>query len=79
MARPTKTDTQIRTALETVILELAIVKKRVPVTRLRVSQAQVRTGLTGLLSPALDELDDVARCVSTIDGQIAEALSLLRE
>lgn len=79
MARPSKTDSQIRTHLETIILELATVKMQVPVTRLRVSQAQDRTGLTGLLSPALTDLDDVTKSMSVIGEQATAALTLLKE
>jgi len=79
MARPTRTDSQIRTHLETIILELVTINQRMPVIGLRVSQARERTGLTGLLSPALEELDDVDGCVSTIKAQVTAALGLLKE
>lgn len=79
MARPSKTDTQIRTHLETIMLEVVKINLNVPVVALRVSQAKERTGLTGLLSPALDDLDGVADAMSMIGEQVAAALSLLRE
>lgn len=79
MARPTKTDTQIRTALETIILELVLIRRRVPVIGLRVSQAKERTGLAGLLSPALDDLDGVTESVAEIGKQVSAALELLKE
>lgn len=79
MARPTKTDGLIRAALETIILELVTINQRMPVIGLRVNQARERTGLAGLLSPALDEIDDVDKCVSMIGEQARSALALLKE
>jgi hypothetical protein len=79
MTRRDLRDTEIRAALETICTELAVIRKAVPVTRLRVIQAQERTGLTGLLSPALAELDDVSDCVSTIGEQVTAALAKLLE
>jgi len=69
----------IRATLETIILELVTINQRMPVIGLRVSQARERTGLAGLLSPALEEIDDVDECVSTISEQVTAALALLKE
>lgn len=77
--RPSSRDSRIRTALETIIVELVTINERMPVIGLRVSQARERTGLTGLLSPALDEIGDVDECVSTIGEQVTAALALLKE
>ncbi|RJP53335.1 MAG: hypothetical protein C4583_04985 [Anaerolineaceae bacterium] len=79
MARPSSRDSLIRATLETIILELVTINQRMPVIGLRVSQARERTGLAGLLSPALEEIDDVDECVSTISEQVTAALALLKE
>ncbi len=79
MARADLRDTAIRAALETISAELAVVRRTMSITRLRVQQAQDRTGLAGLLSPALDELDDVDQSMSTIGQQVSAALARLTE
>jgi len=42
-----------------------------PVVRLRVAQALERTGLVGLLAPALEELDEVTRALSAAKQAVA--------
>ena len=79
MARANKRDTEIRAALETICTELAVIRRWMPVTRLRVVQAQQRSGLVGLLDPALDEMDDVNRSITVIRNQVDAALANLKE
>jgi hypothetical protein len=66
MARLNKDATEIRTALETIRTELAVIRTALPMTSLRITQAKQRTGLTGLLSPALDEIATVTQSVDQI-------------
>ena len=79
MPRGDAQETAIRAALETIATEVAFIQDLWLVTRLRVEQARQRTGLTGLLSPALDELDDVNQAVTTIGQQVTSALDRLLE
>ena len=79
MSRADKRDTAIRAMLETIGCELAIIRRAVPITRLRIEQARERTGLAGLLCPALDEIDDVGRSAGVIGDQVAAALAKLKE
>ena len=79
MPRGDVRETAIRAALETIATEVAFIQDVGLVTRLRVEQARQRTGLTGLLSPALDELDDVNQALTTIGQQVTSALSRLLE
>jgi hypothetical protein len=79
MSRGDLQETAIRAALETIATEVAFIQDVWVVTRLRVEQARQRTGLSGLLSPALDELDDVNQAVSVIREQVSTALAKLLE
>lgn len=79
MPKPIKRDSELRALLEGISVELAVIRIAMPLTRLRVVQARERAGLTGLLSPALDELDDVSQSVSTIGQQVTSALAKLME
>ena len=79
MSRANKRDTEIRTALETICGELAAIRRSMPITRLRMEQARDRTGLTALLCPALDEIDDVSRSLTVIGEQVKAALAKLQE
>ena len=77
MARANLRDTQIRAALEGIAIELAIIQDTSPVTRLRMEQAMQRTGLIGLMLPALDELDDICKSVREAQSQVNKALTKL--
>lgn len=77
MPRANKRDTEIRAMLETISAEVAIIRRTLPVHRLRVEQARVRTGLDGLLSPALAEVDEVSTAAAEIGEQVRAALERL--
>jgi hypothetical protein len=77
MSRANKRDTAIRASLETIGAELAVIRKVVPVTKLRVEQARVRTGLHALLRPAADELDVVADSLAQIGDAVSASLKQL--
>ena len=79
MARANLRDTQVRAALEGIAAELAMVYETGPITRLRVMQAMQRTGLVTLMSPALDELDDMSKAIREAQTQVATALEKLME
>lgn len=77
MSRADKRDTEIRAALETIGVELAVTRKMMIVTRLRVEQARDRTGLDALLCPALDEIDEINKAVAVMGQQVSMALERL--
>lgn len=79
MPRANKKDTELRSAFETIAAQVAVIRSAMPVTRLRVEQARQRTGLTGLLSPALDELDGMRQAVDAIGEQVTSTLAKLME
>jgi len=79
MARANLRDTHVRAALEGIAIELAIVQDISPITRLRMQQAMQRSGLVGLMSPALDELDDICHAVQEAQFQVNTALAKLIE
>ncbi len=77
MSRANQRDTEIRKMLETIAVEVAFVKRIVPITEIRVQQGMDQTGLNRLLGPALCELDDVSKSVDVIGKQVSLALSTL--
>jgi hypothetical protein len=79
MARANKRDTQLRAALEGIAAELAMVRDVNLITHLRVMQAMQRTGLIGLMSPALDELDEMSMAIREAQAQVSAALATLKE
>ena len=79
MARANLRDTQIRSSLETIAVELAIVNDASPIIRLRINQAAQRTGLTSLLDPAVHELDQIGLSIGTARAQVNAALAVLTE
>lgn len=79
MTRKNKEITELRAAIETIAAQVAVIRSAMPVTILRVQQARQRTGLTGLLSPALDELDSVRQAVDAIGEQVTSTLAKLME
>jgi hypothetical protein len=79
MARANLRDTQVRAALEGIAVELAMIRDTSPITRLRMVQAMQRTGLVGLMSPALEELDDMSKAVREAQAQVSTALAKLLE
>lgn len=65
-----------RASLETISVSVAVIKDLVALIELRVKQVRDRTGLSDLLSPALDEITEVTECLSEIAKQVAH---LMRE
>jgi hypothetical protein len=79
MPRANKDLTELRAAFETIAAQVAVIRNAMPVTILRVQQARQRTGLTSLLSPALDELDGMCQAVDAIGEQVTATLAELLE
>lgn len=77
MPKPIQRDTDLRCAMETINADIAIVRKMMVITRLRVMQAKDRTGLDALLVPALDEIDEVDKAINSMGSQVNAALRLL--
>jgi predicted 2-oxoglutarate/Fe(II)-dependent dioxygenase YbiX len=79
VARANKQVTDLREALEGAAWLMARIDQFQGFVRLRVIQAQQRTGLNDLLSPALDDLDDISRSARSAQGQVDAALAQLLE
>jgi hypothetical protein len=79
MSRANKRDTEIRHALEAIGAELAVLRNMNSITRIRVKQAQDRTGLNDLLSPVQGEMDEVVKCTGEIGKQVRVALAWLEQ
>lgn len=77
--RANKRDTEIRAALESIGGELVAIRTVVPLAQLRVRQAKERTGLDDLLSPAIDEMEEVSKAVAVIGEQVRAALAKLEK
>jgi hypothetical protein len=77
MARANKQVTDMREALEGAAWLMARIDQFQGFVRLRVIQAQQRTGLNDLLLPALDDLDDISRSAQSAQGQVDAALAKL--
>jgi hypothetical protein len=79
VARANKQDTQLREALEGAAWLMARIDQFQGFVRLRVVQAQQRTGLNDLLSPALVDLDDISQSARSAQAQVDVALAMLLE
>jgi hypothetical protein len=79
VARANKLDTDLREALEGAAWLMARIDQFQGFVRLRVIQAQQRTGLDDLLLPALDDLDDISQSARSAQGQVGTALAQLLE
>lgn len=79
MARANKQATELREALEGAAWLMARIQQFQGFVRLRVSQAQQRTGLDELLLPALEDLDDISRSARAAQDQVDLALAHLLE
>lgn len=79
MGQPTKRDQQVRELLESILAELAIVKRVMPVHELRINQVKDRTGLDSLLAPALDEVRTVNAGIETIGSRVRAELQAMSQ
>jgi hypothetical protein len=77
VARANKQATELREALEGAAWLMARIQQFQGFVRLRISQAQQRTGLDDLLSPALEDLDDISRSARAAQSQVDMALMQL--
>lgn len=76
MARPIR-EQQVRALLESVLAELAVMQRLMPVHELRILQVKERTGWDGLLDPALDEVRTVNAGLDTIGEQVRAELQAM--
>ena len=76
MARPIR-EQQVRALLESVLAELAVMQRVMPVHELRILQVKERTGWDGLLDPALDEVRTVNAGLDTIGEQVRAELQAM--
>ena len=56
MGQPTKREQQLRSLCEAILAELVVMRRVIPVRELRLVQVKQRTGWSGLMDPALDEV-----------------------
>lgn len=66
MGQPTKHDQEIRAVLESVLAEIAVMRRVMPVHELRIARAKQRTGWDNLLGPALDEVNTLNEGIDEI-------------
>ena len=78
MGQPTKRDQQVRALLETVLAELAIMRRVMPVHELRIAQVKERTGWADLLDPALDEVSTINAGIEAISNQVCAELQAMK-
>lgn len=76
MARPIR-EQQVRALLESVLAELAVMQRVMPVHELRILQVKERTGWDGLLDPALDEVRTVNAGLDAIGDQVRAELQAM--
>lgn len=77
MGQPTKRDQQVRELLESILAELAVMRKVMPVHELRIAQVKQRTGWDNLLDPALDEVQTVNAGIETIGERVRAELQAM--
>lgn len=70
MAKSSGRDSRIRAALELIGAEIVVMERCKEMIALRIEQARQRSGLDGLLSPALDEVQMVTQSLAQIETQI---------
>jgi hypothetical protein len=68
---------KIRAQLECAILALVDMQEAMPFVRQRIEQTIRRTGMTELLSPALDDLDRMAQDAAEAKADVGAAISVL--
>lgn len=76
MSRPIR-EVQVRALLESVLAELAVMQRVMPVHELRILQVKERTGWDGLLDPALDEVRTVNAGLDAIGEQVRAELQAM--
>ena len=74
MGQPNKRDQRVRAVLETVLAELAVMRRVMPVHELRINQVKQRTGWDDLLDPALDEVSTINAGIEAIGAQVRAEL-----
>ena len=77
MGRTLKEVSELRARLESISAELAVMRRVMPVHELRIHQVMDRTGLDGLLVPALEEVSTINEGIDAIAQQVSAALTQL--
>jgi hypothetical protein len=78
MSRANKRDTDLRAVLETIGAEVAMLRRTMPITQLRIQQARKRAAMDDLLSPALEEINANSQSAAEISKQVSAGLALLK-
>jgi hypothetical protein len=79
MARKAEGTGKIRAELEGVTLALVDVEEVIPFINQRIEQAISRTGMSNLLSPALEDVQRIVRAVADAKSQVSAATVKLME
>lgn len=74
MGQPTKSDQQMRAVLESILAEIAVMRRVMPVHELRISRAKQRSGWESLLGPALDEVTTINEGIDAISDHVHAGL-----
>ncbi|NUQ86301.1 MAG: hypothetical protein HUU11_16470 [Anaerolineales bacterium] len=78
MGQPTKRDQRMRELLESILAEVAVIRRVMPVHELRITQVKERTGWDRLLAPALEEVDTVNAGMDAISAQVRAGLEAIK-
>jgi hypothetical protein len=68
---------KIRAQLECAILALVDTQEALPFVRQRIEQTMRRTGMTDLLSPALDDLDRISKDIAEAKADVGASITTL--
>lgn len=79
MARKANGAGKVRAELEGVSLTLVDIEEALPFVRQRIEQAIRRSGMNDLLSPALEDLERMAKDVQQAKSQVGVAVTKLME
>lgn len=78
MPRPVREE-KVRALLESILAELMIMRRVMPVHELRILKVKERTGWDSLLDPALDEVATVNAGMDAIGDQVRAELQAMRD
>lgn len=78
MGQPIKRDQQVRELLESILAEVAVIRRVMPVHELRITQVKERTGWDRLLDPALEEVATVNAGMDAISAQVRAELEAMK-
>lgn len=73
MSRKSEGKRHMRAELETIALAMVSIEEKLPIVVLRINQAIRRADLGPLLGPAISDLEQMAKAVSEVKSQAAQA------